>query len=63
VTEIEKVPNRGHLLTIDSAWREVADRALTSSSASCSDLRLFDLAAERSAGSTVASAKEGVITS
>jgi hypothetical protein len=62
VTEIEKVPNRGHLLTIDSAWREVADRALTSSSASCSDLRLFDLA-ERSAGSTVASAKEGVITS
>jgi non-heme chloroperoxidase len=28
VTEIEKVPNRGHSLTIDSGWREVADRAL-----------------------------------
>jgi pimeloyl-ACP methyl ester carboxylesterase len=28
VTEIEKVPNRGHSLTIDSGWREVANRAL-----------------------------------
>jgi pimeloyl-ACP methyl ester carboxylesterase len=28
VTEIEKVPNRGHSLTIDSGWYEVADRAL-----------------------------------
>jgi pimeloyl-ACP methyl ester carboxylesterase len=28
VTEIEQVPNRGHSLTIDSGWREVADRAL-----------------------------------
>src|SRR3954454_19736734 len=28
VTEIEKVPNRGHSLTIDSGWREVADWAL-----------------------------------
>jgi pimeloyl-ACP methyl ester carboxylesterase len=28
VTEIEKVPNRGHSLTIDSGWREVAQRAL-----------------------------------
>jgi non-heme chloroperoxidase len=28
VTEIEKVPNRGHSLTIDSGWREVAERAL-----------------------------------
>jgi pimeloyl-ACP methyl ester carboxylesterase len=28
VTEIQKVPNRGHSLTIDSGWREVADRAL-----------------------------------
>jgi non-heme chloroperoxidase len=27
-TEIEKVPNRGHSLTIDSGWREVCDRAL-----------------------------------
>ena len=27
-TEIEKVPNRGHSLTIDSGWREVADKAL-----------------------------------
>src|SRR3954463_14387323 len=26
VTEIEKVPNRGHSLTIDSGWREVANR-------------------------------------
>ena len=25
VTEIVKVPNRGHALTIDSGWREVAD--------------------------------------
>jgi pimeloyl-ACP methyl ester carboxylesterase len=29
VTEIEKIPNRGHSLTIDSGWREVADRALS----------------------------------
>jgi pimeloyl-ACP methyl ester carboxylesterase len=28
VTEIEKVPNRGHALTIDSGWREVAEKAL-----------------------------------
>jgi pimeloyl-ACP methyl ester carboxylesterase len=29
VTEIVKVPNRGHSLTIDSGWKEVADRALS----------------------------------
>jgi non-heme chloroperoxidase len=28
VTEIVKAPNRGHSLTIDSGWREVADTAL-----------------------------------
>jgi len=28
VTEIEKIPDRGHSLTIDSGWREVCDRAL-----------------------------------
>ncbi len=28
VTEIEKIPNRGHSLTIDNGWREVAERAL-----------------------------------
>src|SRR5213593_188966 len=28
VTEIEKVPDRGHSLTIDSGWREVCDRAV-----------------------------------
>jgi non-heme chloroperoxidase len=28
VTEIKQIPNRGHALTIDSGWREVADRAL-----------------------------------
>jgi non-heme chloroperoxidase len=28
LTEIAKIPNRGHSLTIDSGWREVADRAL-----------------------------------
>ncbi len=28
VTELETVPNRGHSLTIDSGWREVAERAL-----------------------------------
>jgi pimeloyl-ACP methyl ester carboxylesterase len=28
VTEIEKIPNRGHSLTIDHGWREVAERAL-----------------------------------
>jgi pimeloyl-ACP methyl ester carboxylesterase len=28
VTEITEVPNRGHALTIDSGWREVADKAL-----------------------------------
>ena len=29
VTEITKIPNRGHSLTIDSGWREVANNALT----------------------------------
>jgi len=28
VTEFEKVPNRGHSLTIDGGWREVAEKAL-----------------------------------
>ena len=28
VTEIEKIPNRGHSLTIDSGWREVCERSL-----------------------------------
>jgi non-heme chloroperoxidase len=28
VTEIAKIPNRGHSLTIDSGWREVANTAL-----------------------------------
>jgi pimeloyl-ACP methyl ester carboxylesterase len=28
VTEIKKMPNRGHSLTIDHGWREVADTAL-----------------------------------
>jgi hypothetical protein len=28
VTEIEQVPNRGHSLTIDSGWSEVADACL-----------------------------------
>ncbi len=28
VTEITKIPNRGHSLTIDSGWREVAETAL-----------------------------------
>ncbi len=28
VTEIEKIPNRGHSLTIDNGWREVAQAAL-----------------------------------
>ena len=28
VTEIKKIPNRGHSLTIDSGWREVAQPAL-----------------------------------
>jgi pimeloyl-ACP methyl ester carboxylesterase len=28
VTEIETIPGRGHALTIDSGWREVADTAL-----------------------------------
>jgi non-heme chloroperoxidase len=28
VTEIVGMPNRGHSLTIDSGWREVADTAL-----------------------------------
>jgi pimeloyl-ACP methyl ester carboxylesterase len=27
VTEIVEIPNRGHALTIDSGWREVADKA------------------------------------
>ena len=29
MTEIAKIPNRGHSLTIDSGWREVAETALT----------------------------------
>jgi non-heme chloroperoxidase len=29
ITEITEVPNRGHALTIDNGWREVADTALT----------------------------------
>jgi hypothetical protein len=28
VTEIVEIKNRGHALTIDSGWREVADTAL-----------------------------------
>src|SRR5207245_10159481 len=28
VTEIQKIPGRGHSLTIDSGWREVADISL-----------------------------------
>jgi pimeloyl-ACP methyl ester carboxylesterase len=28
VTEIVEVPNRGHAITIDSGWREVADKAI-----------------------------------
>lgn len=28
MTEIVSVPNRGHSLTIDSGWRDVADMAL-----------------------------------
>jgi pimeloyl-ACP methyl ester carboxylesterase len=28
VTEIEEIPGRGHALTIDGGWREVADKAL-----------------------------------
>jgi non-heme chloroperoxidase len=29
VTEIQKVPGRGHALTIDSGWRDVAQIALS----------------------------------
>ena len=29
VTEFVEIPGRGHALTIDSGWREVADTALT----------------------------------
>jgi non-heme chloroperoxidase len=28
ITEIKKIPDHGHALTIDSGWREVADTAL-----------------------------------
>jgi non-heme chloroperoxidase len=28
VTEFVEIPNRGHALTIDAGWREVADTAL-----------------------------------
>lgn len=28
MTEIAEIPNCGHALTIDSGWREVADKAL-----------------------------------
>jgi len=29
ITEIEEIPGRGHSLTIDHGWRDVADKALT----------------------------------
>ena len=29
ITEIVEIPNRGHALTIDSGWKEVATTALT----------------------------------
>ncbi len=29
VTEIEKIPDRGHSITIDHGWREVADKSLS----------------------------------
>ena len=28
VTEITEIPNRGHALTVDSGWSDVADTAL-----------------------------------
>ena len=28
MTEFAEIPGRGHSLTIDSGWREVADKAL-----------------------------------
>ncbi len=28
MTEFEQIPNRGHSLTIDDGWREVAEKAL-----------------------------------
>jgi non-heme chloroperoxidase len=28
VTEVARIPIRGHALTIDSGWRDVADNAL-----------------------------------
>ena len=28
VTEIVEIPNRGHSLTIDNGWREVAEKSL-----------------------------------
>ena len=28
MTEIVELPDRGHALTIDSGWREVADKVL-----------------------------------
>jgi pimeloyl-ACP methyl ester carboxylesterase len=28
VTEIAKIPDRGHALTVDAGWRKVADTAL-----------------------------------
>jgi non-heme chloroperoxidase len=29
LTEIVEIPNRGHALTVDSGWREVAGTSLT----------------------------------
>jgi hypothetical protein len=28
VTEIKKIPGRGHALVVDSGWKEVAEEAL-----------------------------------
>ena len=41
VTEIVKIPNRGHSLTIDHGWREVAETALAFVTNSCNRLAGF----------------------
>jgi len=35
VTEFETITNRGHALTIDHGWREVADKAFAFGQALC----------------------------
>jgi non-heme chloroperoxidase len=52
VTEFVEIPNRGHSLTIDSGWLEVADKALAFVQ------RFADASQPQPAGNDLAPARE-----